>query len=545
MDPISSIRSRTVVMPSSNIDTDQIIPARFLTTTTREGLGAHLFADWRYDGAGAARPEFVLNRPEARGCQVLVAGRNIGCGSSREHAPWALLDYGFRAVVSTEIADIFRSNSLKNGLLPVVVDEATHALAGRASRRGSRDRPARHPAAPARRSRRHLPGRGVRALLPDERRRRARLPAAAGRRHRRLREALSMKARIAVLGGDGIGPEVTAEAVRVLQAVAARHGHDFEFVEALVGGAAIDASGSPLPPRTIDACRTSAAVLLGAVGGPQWSDPAARVRPEQGLLELRRTLGVFANLRPVRTQPCLLDASPLRPEVIRDVDIMVVRELTGGIYFGRKSRTAYEAEDVCSYSATEIERVTRVAGRLAMGRRRHIVSVDKANVLETSRLWRSVVERVLGEEFPEVRFEHMLVDAAAMHLLRRPASFDVLLTENMFGDILTDEASMLAGSLGLLPSASLGETSVGLYEPIHGSAPDIAGRGIANPLGTILSAAMLLRHSLGLEREAAAVEAAVGEALAAGLRTADIAPVGAASVGSRAAGEAVIERLSG
>jgi len=353
-----------------------------------------------------------------------------------------------------------------------------------------------------------------------------------------------MKARIAVLGGDGIGPEVAAEAVRVLQAVAARHGHEFEFVEALVGGAAIDASGSPLPPRTIDACRTSAAVLLGAVGGPQWSDPAARVRPEQGLLELRRTLGVFANLRPVRTQPCLLDASPLRPEVIRDVDIMVVRELTGGIYFGRKSRTAYEAEDVCSYSATEIERVTRVAGRLAMGRRRHIVSVDKANVLETSRLWRTVVERVLGEEFPEVRFEHMLVDAAAMHLLRRPASFDVLLTENMFGDILTDEASMLAGSLGLLPSASLGETSVGLYEPIHGSAPDIAGRGIANPLGTILSAAMLLRHSLGLEREAAAVEAAVGDALAAGLRTADIAPAGAASVGSRAAGDAVIERLS-
>jgi 3-isopropylmalate dehydrogenase len=354
-----------------------------------------------------------------------------------------------------------------------------------------------------------------------------------------------MKARIAVLGGDGIGPEVTAEAVRVLQAVAARHGHEFEFVEALVGGAAIDASGSPLPPRTIDACRTSAAVLLGAVGGPQWSDPAARVRPEQGLLELRRTLGVFANLRPVRTQACLLDASPLRPEVIRDVDIMVVRELTGGIYFGRKSRTAYEAEDVCSYSAAEIERVTRVAGRLAMGRRRHIVSVDKANVLETSRLWRSVVERVLGEEFPEVRLEHMLVDAAAMHLLRRPASFDVLLTENMFGDILTDEASMLAGSLGLLPSASLGETSVGLYEPIHGSAPDIAGRGIANPLGTILSAAMLLRYSLGLEREAAAVEAAVGEALAGGLRTADIASAGAGSVGSRAAGDAVIERVLG
>jgi 3-isopropylmalate dehydrogenase len=352
-----------------------------------------------------------------------------------------------------------------------------------------------------------------------------------------------MKARIAVLGGDGIGPEVTAEAVRVLEAVAARHGHEFEFVEALVGGAAIDASGSPLPPRTIDACRSSAAVLLGAVGGPKWSDPGARVRPEQGLLELRRTLGLFANLRPVRTQPEMLDASPLKPEVIAGVDIMVVRELTGGIYFGRKTRTAHEAEDVCSYTTAEIERVTRVAGRLAMARRRHIVSVDKANVLETSRLWRSVVERVLADEFPEVQLEHMLVDAAAMHLLRRPTSFDVLLTENMFGDILTDEASMLVGSLGLLPSASLGESRVGLYEPIHGSAPDIAGRGIANPIGTILSAAMLLRHSLGLEAEALAVEAAVTGALASGIRTADIAGPGVATIGSRAAGDAVIARI--
>jgi len=354
-----------------------------------------------------------------------------------------------------------------------------------------------------------------------------------------------MKARIAVLGGDGIGPEVTAEAVRVLQAVAEAFGHQFEFAEALIGGAAIDASGSPLPPRTIDACRSSDAVLLGAVGGPKWSDPSARVRPEQGLLDLRRTLGLFANLRPVKTQRAMLDASPLKAEVVDGADIMVVRELTGGIYFGRKSRTAHEAEDVCSYTTEEIERVTRTAGRLAMGRRKHIVSVDKANVLETSRLWRTVVERVLGAEFPQVQLEHMLVDAAAMHLLRRPTSFDVLLTENMFGDILTDEASMLVGSLGLLPSASLGEGTVGLYEPIHGSAPDIAGRGTANPYGTILSAAMLLRHSLGLEAEAEDVEAAVARALADGVRTADIAAAGVKPVGSRAAGDAVIERLSG
>jgi 3-isopropylmalate dehydrogenase len=353
-----------------------------------------------------------------------------------------------------------------------------------------------------------------------------------------------MKARITVLGGDGIGPEVTAEAVRVLEAVAQKFGHEFEFTDALIGGAAIDASGSALPPRTIDAARSSAAVLLGAVGGPKWSDPGARVRPEQGLLELRRTLGVFANLRPVKTMASMLDASPLKPEVIANADIMVVRELTGGIYFGRKSRTAHEAEDVCSYTSAEIERVTRVAARLALGRKRRIVSVDKANVLETSRLWRSVVERVLREEFPRVEFEHMLVDAAAMHLIRRPTSFDVLLTENMFGDILTDEASMIAGSLGLLPSASLGEGSVGLYEPIHGSAPDIAGRGIANPYGTILSAAMLLRHSLGLEPEAAAVEQAVEDAVSAGVRTADIAQPGRPSVGSREAGSAVIERLN-
>ena len=354
-----------------------------------------------------------------------------------------------------------------------------------------------------------------------------------------------MKARITVLGGDGIGPEVTGAAVRVLEAVASRHGHQFEFAEALIGGAAIDATGSPLPPRTIDACRSCDAVLLGAVGGPKWSDPSARVRPEQGLLELRRTLGVYANLRPVKTLESALDASPLRPEVVRGTDIMVVRELTGGIYFGRKSRTAHEAEDLCSYSASEIERVTRIAGRLARARRGRIVSVDKANVLETSRLWRSVVERVVTEEFPGMELEHMLVDAAAMHLLRRPTSFDVILTENMFGDILTDEASMLAGSLGLLPSASLGDGTVGLYEPIHGSAPDIAGRGIANPCGTVLSAAMLLRHSLGLEAEAAAVESAVEGAVAAGVRTADIAVPGQPPVGSSAVTDAILERLVG
>jgi 3-isopropylmalate dehydrogenase len=353
-----------------------------------------------------------------------------------------------------------------------------------------------------------------------------------------------MKHRIAVLGGDGIGPEVTAQAVRVLETIARQEGCEFECVNALVGGAAIDSSGSPLPPRTIDTFRSSDAVLLGAVGGPQWSDPSARVRPEQGLLDLRRVLGVFANLRPVRPLAAMLDASPLKPEVVRGTDVMVVRELTGGIYFGRKTRTAHEAEDVCTYTAAEVERVTRVAARLAAQRRGRIVSVDKANELETSRLWRSVVERVLRSEFPQIEFEHMLVDAAAMHLIRKPTSFDVLLTENMFGDILTDEASMLAGSMGMLPSASLGEGRQGLYEPIHGSAPDIAGRGIANPFGTILSAALLLRHSLDMPAAAERLERAVESVIEGGVRTADIATASFKAVGSQAATDAVIAALS-
>jgi len=307
-----------------------------------------------------------------------------------------------------------------------------------------------------------------------------------------------MKARIAVLRGDGIGPEVSAEGVRVLRAVADRFGHQFELTETDFGGIAIDRCNDPLPAQTLDTCLSSDAVLLGAIGGPKWSAPDAPVRPESGLLRLRREMGLYANLRPVKVLPCLLDASTLKPEVIRGVDLLFVRELTGGIYFGNKRRDAIEAADTCTYTVAEVERVVRVAARLARTRRSKVTSIDKSNVLETSRLWREVAERVMREEFPDVTLEHLLVDSAAMHLIRRPTDFDVLVTENMFGDILTDEASMLAGSLGLLPSASLGEGKRGLYEPIHGSAPDIAGKGIANPYGTILSVALLLRHSLDL-----------------------------------------------
>jgi 3-isopropylmalate dehydrogenase len=354
-----------------------------------------------------------------------------------------------------------------------------------------------------------------------------------------------MQARIAVLPGDGIGTEVTTEGVRALAAIAAKFGHDFEFETALVGGAAIDATGEALPAATLDVCRRADAVLLGAVGGPKWSAPDAPVRPEQGLLALRKALGLFANLRPVVPHPAVLDASPIKAELLHGVDIMVVRELTGGIYFGDKHRTATEAADVCRYTVTEIERVVRLAGTLARSRRRKLTSVDKANVLETSRLWRAVVERLLPAEFPDVSFEHMLVDSAAMHLIRRPRDFDVIVTENMFGDILTDEASMLAGSMGLLPSASLGaDRRRGLFEPIHGSAPDIAGLGVANPYGAILSAALLLRYSLQLAAEALVLEAAVSQAVVSGHLPADLSPPGTASVSTRAAGDAVLAALA-
>jgi 3-isopropylmalate dehydrogenase len=354
-----------------------------------------------------------------------------------------------------------------------------------------------------------------------------------------------MQANIAVLAGDGIGPEVTAQARRVLEAVARRYGHDFGFQEGLVGGAAIDARGTALPEETLTLCKASDAVLFGAVGGPRWDDPAAKVRPEQGLLGLRQGLGLYANLRPVRLYPALIDASTIKAEVLRGTDLVVVRELTGGLYFGERGRrdagrTAY---DTMIYSEHEVERVVHAAFRLARTRRGLVTSVDKANVLECSRLWREVATRV-AREYPDVRCEHLLVDACAMHLIRRPATFDVIVTENMFGDILTDEASMLSGSMGMLPSASLGEGRLGLYEPIHGSAPDIAGQGIANPLAAILSAALLLRYSLGLDEEARAIEGAVERALAAGYRTKDIAAPDEPVTGTIAIGDLIVAAVS-
>jgi 3-isopropylmalate dehydrogenase len=352
-----------------------------------------------------------------------------------------------------------------------------------------------------------------------------------------------MHATIAVLPGDGIGPEVVEEGVRVLRAIADHFGHTLHVQHALIGGAAIDACGSALPEDTLMRAAGADAILLGAVGGPKWDDPNATERPERGLLELRKQLGLFANLRPVKVHPALIHASPLKPDRLTGVDIVAVRELTGGLYFGASGMENDRAFDTCAYTTEEIERVVRVAAQLARTRRQKLTSVDKANVLSTSRLWRNVVSRLARDEFPDLAIEHMLVDSCAMHLIRRPIDFDVIVTENMFGDILTDEASVLAGSMGMLPSASLGATRLGLYEPIHGSAPDIAGRGIANPIGTILSVAMLLRHSLRLDAEARAVENAVSETLSSHHVTADLALSGETPRSTSDVGTAVIAAL--
>ncbi len=363
-------------------------------------------------------------------------------------------------------------------------------------------------------------------------------------------EVSSNLATLAVLAGDGVGPEVIAEARKVIDAVARRSGHTFAYRELLIGGIAMDEYGIPLRDEDIEGARSADACLLGAVGGPKWSDPSSAVRPEQGLLKIRKSLGLYANLRPVSVIDALLDATPIKPEVLKGTDLLVVRELTGGIYFGRPSRQWKErrgrvALDTLVYREHEVERIARLAFDVARARRGHVTSVDKANVLSSSRLWRSIVTEVAAD-YPEVALDHMLVDAMTMKLIQQPSAYDVIVTENMFGDILTDEASVLGGSIGVLPSASLGAPAAsgkrpGLYEPIHGTAPDIAGLGRANPVGMILSAAMMLRTSLGLEQEADLVEKMVFETIAAGITTPDLLG-GMASTSSF--GDAVVQRIA-
>lgn len=353
-----------------------------------------------------------------------------------------------------------------------------------------------------------------------------------------------MKAHIATLSGDGIGPEVMVHALRLLAKIGEKFEHEFSTKEGLIGGIAIDETGTSLPEETLRICEAADAILLAAVGGPKWSDPAAKVRPEQGLLAIRKHFELFANLRPVRIYPALIDHAPLRRELMEGVDILFVRELTGGLYFGPRKEMGDgdDAYDTLIYSKGEVERVAHVAFRAAQKRKGKVTSVDKANVLAAMRLWRSTVVKI-HEDYQDVELEHLLVDAMTMHLITRPASFDVIVADNMFGDILSDEASVLAGSLGMLPSASLGSGTFGLYEPVHGSAPDIAGQNKANPIGMFLSLAMLLRYSLNLEAEAKAIEDAIDAVLAEGLRTGDIASAGTKVVGTVEFADAVISRI--
>ncbi|WP_232695966.1 3-isopropylmalate dehydrogenase [Brevibacillus daliensis] len=353
--------------------------------------------------------------------------------------------------------------------------------------------------------------------------------------------------KIAVLPGDGIGTEIVAEAVKVLEAVTEQTGHSFEISYGRIGGCAIDEDGTPLPEATVQICKDADAVLLGAVGGPKWDNNPGHLRPETGLLGIRKALGLFANLRPATMHKSLVEASSLKPEVVSGVDLMVVRELTGGIYFGEKKRYTDEngqdtAEDLLIYREDEVERIIRSAFDIARKRNKRLVSVDKANVLESSRLWRKVAERV-GADYPDVELTHQLVDSCAMQLVRAPKQFDVIVTENMFGDILSDEAAMLTGSIGMLSSASLAEGSFGLYEPVHGSAPDIAGKGIANPLATILSVAMMLRYSLNLDEEAGRIENAVWAVLDAGHRTGDLTDDRSKALGTVEMGQLVREEM--
>lgn len=357
-----------------------------------------------------------------------------------------------------------------------------------------------------------------------------------------------MDKKIAVIPGDGIGPEITAEAVKVLRAVASLFGHRFKFDSLPAGGCAIDLTGSPLPPATLEACGSADSVLLGAVGGPKWEGLPGHLRPERALLDIRRALGLYANIRPSTLFPPLKGACPLRADIAdKGIDLVIVRELTGGLYFGSRGTSADEkgekqAFDTLVYAEHEIERVARIAFSLAMKRRKKLVSVDKANVLDTSRLWREVLHRVKAG-FPEVEYSDMLVDSCAMQLIRNPCRFDVIVTENMFGDILSDEASMLTGSIGLIPSMSLGEGTRGLYEPIHGSAPDIAGQNRANPVAAILSCAMMLRFSFGLENEARSVERAVEKTLCGGFATEDIAENGGKAVSCSEMGDMICGSL--
>ena len=511
-----------------NVDTDVIIPARYLNIADPKELSTHAMEDIDAD--------FVKNMHPG---DIVVATRNFGCGSSREHAPLVLRENGVSCVIASSFARIFYRNAINIGLPILECEAAANGIDAGDEVEVDFDTGV------------------ITDVTKGESWQAAAFPPfiqniikAGGRSSRSRRERHNpMEYNIAVVKGDGIGPEIVSEAMLVLDKVGEKFGHKFGFQEVLAGGCSIDKNGIPLTDETIEICKNADSVLLGAVGGPKWDDVPSAKRPEKALLGLRAALGLFVNLRPAQMHKALADACPIKPEIIGDgFDILVCRELTGDVYFGKHYRRESDkgwgetGADDMNYSVYEVERIGRRAFEMAMKRNKKVCSVDKANVLETSRVWRETMHRI-KDEYPEVEYTDMYVDNCAMQLVRNPGQFDVIVTGNLFGDILSDEASMITGSIGMLPSASMNESGKGMYEPIHGSAPDIAGKGIANPIATILSCAMMLRYSFGLKDEADAIETAVENVLNAGHRTADIAAKGEKVLSTSEMGALIREQL--
>ena len=556
MQKFNTLKSIPAYLPIVNIDTDMIIPKQFLKTIKRTGLGKNLFFEMRYDDNGNEIKDFVLNQNPFNNSKILIAGKNFGCGSSREHAPWALLDFGITCVISSSFADIFYSNCFKNGILPIILDdEKIKELSEYAKRKEEISVDLNEE--------KIIFGNNETKFKVDSFKKKCLLEGLddialslkKSDKIENFEKNLKVKKRkILLLPGDGIGPEVIGEVKKIIKWFNDNKSLDFEIEEGLAGGCSYDKHGTPITDEVFYKALECEVVMLGAVGGPKWDNLEFSKKPERALLKLRKELKLFANLRPAICFEQLVDASTLKPEIVSGLDIMIVRELTGGIYFGepRGIKPIENGErkgiNTHTYTTSEITRVARIAFDLAKKRSNKVTSCEKSNVMEAGQLWKEEVQELHDKEYKDVELSHMLADNCAMQLLRNPKQFDVIVTDNLFGDMLSDQASMLTGSLGLLPSASLGAKNKdgemrAMYEPIHGSAPDIAGKGIANPIASILSFAMALRYSLDLDNEADALENAVQEVLNDGLRTKDILSKGMKETSTPEMGDAIISKL--
>jgi 3-isopropylmalate dehydrogenase len=566
MQKFNTLKSIPAYLPIVNIDTDMIIPKQFLKTIKRTGLGKNLFFEMRYDDQGKEISDFVLNQNPYNGSKILIAGKNFGCGSSREHAPWALLDFGITCVISSSYADIFYSNCFKNGILPIILEEEKiKELSEYANRKeeisvdlndekivyGNNE--IKFDVDPFKKKC-LLEGLDDIALSLKKSDKIENFETNLKDKNHGFLMIKVKKRKILLLPGDGIGPEVIGEVKKIINWFNDNKSLDFEIDEDLAGGCSYDKHGTPITDEVFYKALESEVVMLGAVGGPKWDNLEFSKKPERALLKLRKELKLFANLRPAICFEQLVDASTLKPEIVSGLDIMIVRELTGGIYFGepRGIKPIDNGErkgiNTHTYTTSEITRVARVAFDLAKKRSNKVTSCEKSNVMEAGQLWKEEVQELHDKEYKDVELSHMLADNCAMQLLRNPKQFDVIVTDNLFGDMLSDQASMLTGSLGLLPSASLGAKNKdgemrAMYEPIHGSAPDIAGKGLANPIASILSFAMALRYSLDLDNEADALEKAVQDVLNDGLRTKDILSDGMKEASTSEMGDAIISKL--